>query len=182
MRKLIGFKRIAAVVAGLACAVLWAGSPSAQTTKSSEIQVKTIQINPGQVTVVQTNSGLITLNKNTNPNLNKPVAITVQSPQKPSGPVCGGSNQPRCGGQPAVFESAALGNCPKGSFFDIGLWQCWSCPAGFNRSAAAVDSDRACSKPNNYMRGEFTEAKFLGPVCPPDSFYDPMRDGECRMC
>lgn len=161
---------------------MWTGSPSAQTTKSSEIQVKTIQIDPGQVTVIQTSSGLITLNENTNLNLSKPIAITVQSPQKPSGPVCGGANQPRCGGQPVVFESAALGNCPKGSFFDIGLWQCWSCPAGFSRSAAAVDSEKACSKPNKNIRGEFTKAKFIGPVCPPDAFYDTIRDGECRKC
>lgn len=82
----------------------------------------------------------------------------------------------------AVFQSAARGNCPKGSFFDIGLWQCWSCPKGFKRTLAAADSDRACSRPNKNIKGTFTKAKFMGAVCPKGSFYDGIRDGECRKC
>jgi len=133
------------------------------------------------ITVIGTPSGTINLS-DLPVSSNKPPAIVVQSPKKPSGPVCGGANQKKCGAKPAVFESAALGNCPKGSFFDIGLWQCWSCPSGFKRTAAAVDSDRACGKPNKNIRGEFTKAKFIGPVCPSGTFYDGIRGGECRKC
>lgn len=105
---------------------------------------------------------------------------------KPSGPVCGGivngKAQPRCDKKAAEFTSAALGNCPSGSFFDIGLWQCWSCPKGYNRSLAAVDSAQACSRTNNKIVHKYQNAKFMGPVCPAGSFYDPIRGGECWKC
>lgn len=176
-----GLKRVLFLVVAVGCFVLSMGAPSAQTTsKSSEIKIQPIKIDPGQITVIQTKSGLINLSDV--PTSNKPVVLTVQSPQKPSGPVCGGANQAKCGKEPAIFESAARGTCPKGSFFDIGLWQCWSCPSGFKRTVAAVDSDRACSKPNKNIRGTFTKATFIGPVCPSGSFYDGIRDGECRKC
>lgn len=156
-------------------------SAEAQTQKKSEIQINTIQIDPGPITVIQTPSGVINLSDLPTTTTNK-APLVISSPEKPSGPVCGGANQAKCGAKPAVFESAARGKCPKGSFFDIGLWQCWSCPKGFKRSAAAVDSDRACSRPNKKIRGEFTKAKFIGPVCPAGTFYDGIRDGECRKC
>lgn len=105
---------------------------------------------------------------------------------KPSGPVCGGivkgKAQPSCETKPAKFTSAALGECPSGSFFDIGLWQCWSCPKGYGRTLAAVDTARACSRPNKKISGEFGKAKFMGHVCPKGSFHDGIRDGECRKC
>jgi hypothetical protein len=105
---------------------------------------------------------------------------------KKSGPVCGGivngKAQPRCETKPATFTSAALGKCPKGSFFDIGLWQCWSCPKGFGRSLAAVDTAQACSRVNKKISGKFKKATFRGHVCPKGSFHDGIRDGECRKC
>lgn len=103
-----------------------------------------------------------------------------------SGPVCGGvvndKPQPRCEKKPAEFSAAALGTCPKGSFFDLGLWQCWSCPKGYKRTLAAVDTARACSRENKKISGEFGKAKFMGHVCPKGSFYDGIRGGECRKC
>jgi len=112
-------------------------------------------------------------------------AINVSAPNK-SGPVCGGfvNNrlQDRCAAQPAKFEAAAVGTCPRGSFFDIGTWECWSCPAGYNRTAEGVSTSRACSKPDTSIKGEFTAATFQGPLCPAGSFYDPAREGECWSC
>lgn len=103
-----------------------------------------------------------------------------------SGPVCGGvvNGQPQqpCGSKGATYEGAALGTCPAGSFFDIGKWECWTCPAGYDRSAAAVDTDRACAKPDKNVRGDFGPAQYRGPRCPAGSFFDPIRGGECWSC
>jgi len=162
-----------------ACIGLMAGIVPAEAA-NDEIKIEPIKITPGQVTVIQTNKGLVNLN-DLNAN-NSNLVIVGPPPGKPSGPVCGGANQKKCADQPAKFESAARGNCPKGSFFDIGLWQCWSCPKGFTRTAAAVDTDRACSRPNKNIKGTYTKANFMGPVCPKGTFYDGIRDGECRKC
>lgn len=112
-------------------------------------------------------------------------ALNVSPPNK-SGPICGGfvnnKLQDRCAAQPAKFEAAAVGTCPKGSFFDIGTWECWTCPAGYNRTAEGVSTSRACSKPDKSIKGEFTAASFQGPLCPAGSFYDPARGGECWSC
>ena len=105
---------------------------------------------------------------------------------KSSGPVCGGlvngKPQPSCEKKPAEFASAALGKCPNGSFFDIGLWQCWACPKGYTRTLAAVDTPQACSRVNKKISGAFKKATFMGHVCPKGTFHDGIRDGECRKC
>ncbi|WP_370292635.1 tectonin domain-containing protein [Thalassolituus sp.] len=93
-----------------------------------------------------------------------------------------GSLQPPCSVKEAIFEGDAVGECPAGSFFDVGLWSCWSCPQGYDRSAAAVDSDRACAKPNPSRRGQFVRATLQGGICPDGSFFDPTRGGECWSC
>src|SRR5262249_21168973 len=119
-----------------------------------------------------------------------PAAVQIQtgSAAAPatSGPLCGaivnGKPQDRCGAKPAKLESKALGTCPDGSFFDIGLWPCWQCPAGVGRSAAAVTTERACSKPDASVKGQFGPATLKGKACPPGSFWDPIRDGECWSC
>jgi hypothetical protein len=135
--------RLSAIL--LACAFVAAvpGLPaSAQTT--SVIDNNTIQITSQPITIIVTPTTNINLS-----NINDAGAttstLTITKPPRQSGPICGGANQKKCDSKPAEFTSAALGKCPKGSFFDIGKWQCWSCPAGFSRSLAAVDSDRACS-------------------------------------
>src|SRR5262249_10950297 len=65
-----------------------------------------------------------------------PTTVAVRTAKaKPgvSGPLCGGVingvPQPACLAKYAKFESKALGTCPAGTFLDIGLWQCWKCPA-----------------------------------------------------
>jgi len=87
-----------------------------------------------------------------------------------------------CGVKKAVFEGDAVGECPPGSVFDVGLWSCWSCPSGYTRGLAAVDTERACTKPNPGKRGQFVGATFRGKACPPGSFMDPTRGGECWSC
>jgi len=135
------------------------------------------------------------LSKNAGKIQKKPIPISVRpitrllikhQKGKQSGPVCGGvvngKVQKPCGTKPAKFTSAALGKCPKGSFFDIGLWQCWSCPQGYKRTLTAVDTDQACSRPNKKIKGQFKKATFMGHVCPKGTFHDGIRDGECRKC
>lgn len=40
-------------------------------------------------------------------------------------------------------------SCKDGSFFDLrNGGECWKCPDGYNRSAAAVDAENACSRSN----------------------------------
>jgi len=91
-----------------------------------------------------------------------------------------GNLQEPCGFDRAKFESKAVGKCPKGSFFDIGTWSCFSCPKGFNRNARPVTSPKACDKP---IPGSTTKAVFLGKVsCPSGAFLDPRNGGECWQC
>lgn len=118
-------------------------------------------------------------------------AITVISAQPATNPdvsraTCGGLEngrpQPACTAQQATFESAAVGKCPSGTFFDIGKWSCYTCPSGYKRTLAGVDTDRACSKPDASVRGAMSTATFVAPLCAKGSFYDPIRGGECWSC
>lgn len=121
---------------------------------------------------------------------NNIVVVTPTSsqigPQGTSGPVCGavvnGKPQAPCDPVPAKFESDAVGTCPAGSVFDIGLWSCWSCPSGYQRTAEAVDTPRACAKPDASVQGQFMSARFISKLCPDGSFFDPIRGGECWSC
>jgi hypothetical protein len=92
-----------------------------------------------------------------------------------------GTLQPECTMQPATFERKLRLACPKGSFFDLGLGQCWSCPDGYHRTAHAVTDDKACAKAMR-RKGVFGAAQFKGKRCPEGSFFDPIRDGECWAC
>ncbi|MDP1613754.1 MAG: hypothetical protein Q8M11_22055 [Sulfuritalea sp.] len=105
-----------------------------------------------------------------------------------------GKPQPRCKLKPANYQGPARGTCPAGTVFDIGLWGCWSCDRskGFERTLAAVDSDRACAKTATWNetqnKARFKPATFLGNLCPgPDAnyekaFFDTIRGGECWAC
>ncbi|PJI39569.1 DM9 repeat-containing protein [Ferrovibrio sp.] len=115
-------------------------------------------------------------------------AAQFSYPSNPVGssPMCGGivngKPQPPCDPMGATYEGPARGSCPAGSFFDVGLWQCWSCPQGYERSTAAVDTARACARRDPNARGELGPARYMGPLCPPGSFHDPIRGGECWSC
>lgn len=85
-----------------------------------------------------------------------------------------------CGFDYARYEGPAL-DCPQGTFGDLG--QCWTCPAGFERALfTSVDSSRACSRPNAAIKGEFTSANIIGPLCKNGAFFDGIREGECWKC
>ena len=132
-----------------------------------------------------------------------PIRVTDPTPDSPSqqsieissfpapkqyGPICGayfqGTEHAPCGDKPAKFESAARSDCPAGSFFDLGKWQCFTCPAGFHRGTADVETARACVKheASTAANQVFVAASFKGPVCDAGSFHDPIRGGECWSC
>jgi hypothetical protein len=158
------------------------------------VQPGTIKLEPPKV-VVRPDATVVIVNTQTlkvDPSIipSSPATIQVRSGEvaapQASGPICGGivggKPQPACGAKPARFESKAVGSCPAGSFFDVGLWQCWSCPSDYGRTLAAVTTERACSKPDKNVRGEFGAAQFKGTLCPAGSTFDPIRDGECWSC
>ena len=118
------------------------------------------------------------------------------------GGLVNGKLEKSCGATKAVFEADAVGECPKGSFFDVGKWSCWTCPKGFVRAGTEkydshnplevakatlralvpVDGPRACVKQNSARKGKPAKATYQGKVCPKGSFFDPTRDGECWSC
>ena len=113
-------------------------------------------------------------------------APTYGPPAVASAPECGGmlpNGQPQAACPPKIATkvSAARRDCPSGSFFDLTTWSCWQCPASFNRSAAPVVSEQACSQPTAAGLTR-ASAKLLGGRCPQGSFFDPIRGGECWSC
>ncbi|MCF8178261.1 MAG: hypothetical protein K9J74_07105 [Sulfuritalea sp.] len=133
-------------------------------------------------------------------------ATTKQTAPGPAGKhghsSCGGLTssgalETPCAAVPAIFEAAAVGSCPKDSFFDLGKWGCYSCPAGFQRGIDSIDTPKACLKNTNspgkalpmvpgtlipQLPATYTAAKLRGTACPTGSFFDPIRDGECYTC
>jgi hypothetical protein len=74
--------------------------------------------------------------------------------------------------------------CPKGSFFDpTREGECWSCPEGFNRSAAPVEWADACVKPAGKVFAPTTKkgsaTGLLKAKCPNDQF---AKGGSCFSC
>jgi hypothetical protein len=146
-----------------------------------------VQVQPDATVVIVNTQSL-----NVHPSVVGPSPATVMvrtgQAQQPSvsGPLCGGVingvPQAACGAKPAKFESKALGTCPSGSFLDIVLWQCWKCPAGYDRTLAGVTTERACGQRDSSVRGELGRAQFKGSLCPAGAFFDPIRDGECWSC
>lgn len=68
--------------------------------------------------------------------------------------------------------------CPAGSFLDgRNGGECWTCPAGYGRTAAAVDAWNACG----VIGKKAVSAEFKGKACP-DGFGDPRNGGECWSC
>lgn len=86
-----------------------------------------------------------------------------------------------CGFEKATYTGKAVGKCPKGSFFDIGTWSCFTCPSGYNRTAFAVDTPSACSR---QIKDEYKYAVRVGghKSCPKGTFKDPRNGGECWQC
>ena len=156
----------------------WVVAPvaiAADITISSQsviaIQQHTIPITPPNMSPIKSYAG------------NNP-SIIFPTKDESGHPLCGGVGQKPCGDQPARFTRAAVGACPKGSFFDIGTWACYSCPSGYSRSLAKIDDYKACQKQRAKPKllGTFVQAEKVGTVCPKGSFFDPIRGGECWSC
>jgi hypothetical protein len=111
-----------------------------------------------------------------------PVLPYAIGPVGASKATCGASGLGLCAPTVAVFVHNASIDCPAGTFTDVGLWSCWSCPAGYQRSTAPVDGERACQQSDPTQAGGFLAATFGGPLCPAGSFYDLVRGGECYTC
>ena len=99
-------------------------------------------------------------------------------------PICGGivngRLQAACENKSAKKESKAVGECPKGSFFDIGTWSCFTCPSGYNRTGFHVEKEKACSK---NVKDQFAKATYKAKKqCPAGSFLDIRKGGECWSC
>lgn len=112
-----------------------------------------------------------------------PVLGFTIGPAGASSATCGTPDSRRlCSAGPASFVRNASIICPEGSFPDLGKSSCWSCPSGFNRSLAAVDTDKACQQSDPSQKGGYLAATFRGRLCPSGSFFDPIRGGECYTC
>ncbi|MFH1805468.1 MAG: tectonin domain-containing protein [Pseudomonadota bacterium] len=115
------------------------------------------------------------------------LTITSGPPAEEGHVICGamdlktGKLMPPCGFDKATKTRNAVGECPRGSFFDIGTWSCFSCPSGYNRTGFAVDTPQACSKT---VSAEYKSATRVGPhkSCPAGSFKDLRNGGECWSC
>lgn len=112
-------------------------------------------------------------------------------------PNCGALGQKACPiGVKATYIDKAQTTCPKGSFFDVSTFQCWSCPSGSKRTVFPINDKKACEKP---LKTEYAEAdkdkkiKFsndtikkikngnFDKICKGDSFYD-KAGGEYGAC
>ena len=70
-------------------------------------------------------------------------------------------------------------DCPRGQFWDPNGY-CWSCPAGFGRTAHAVTDGRACARGVASRAGRATLVSSL--TCPSGSFFDLIDGGTCWRC
>jgi len=74
--------------------------------------------------------------------------------------------------------------CGEGTFYHLGTNECYSCPAGYNRSAAPIDAPNACFIP---MREEFSHPthhkRTIWPhECSSGTFWDGYNGGNCYSC
>lgn len=69
--------------------------------------------------------------------------------------------------------------CPRGTFADArNGGECWACPDGFLRSAAAVTGLNACYRDEMLQPAKAVD----GGICPKGTFFDPIRNGSCWSC
>ncbi len=74
--------------------------------------------------------------------------------------------------------------CPDGSFRDIGRNECWSCPAGFERTVNGLLSANACiESAGPRTQAQRSAAAFVQKAeCQPGEISDPRNGGECWAC
>lgn len=70
-------------------------------------------------------------------------------------------------------------NCPRGQFWDPNGY-CYTCPSGYNRTAAPVTGRNACAKSvaASYAKATLQASLF----CPAGSFFDLIDGGTCWSC
>ena len=98
-------------------------------------------------------------------------ARPVTSPKACDKPIKGSTTK-------AVFLGKV--SCPAGAFLDgRNGGECWQCPSGYGRTAAAVDQWNACGMIGKKAVG----AIFKGKACNAEgAFRDPRNGGECWKC
>ena len=96
--------------------------------------------------------------------------------------LCGVPGKGWCADVAADLVGNADVTCPSGSFADLGMSACYSCPGGYNRSGHAVTDFRACMTQDSSVKAEFKSASFKGPLCGGGSFYDLYQGGGCYSC
>ena len=105
--------------------------------------------------------------------------VCISTP--PALAACGDVGKSTCTYKKASFKRSV--KCTGREFFDPRKGgECWSCPKGTNRTAYAVNSDRACSKPG-YTKKKKGNRKGKSSVgfCP-DKQWVSLHDGYCYTC
>jgi hypothetical protein len=95
---------------------------------------------------------------------------------------CGVAGKGLCSNVSAQLVGNADVSCPSGSFADLGMSACYSCPSGYSRSGHAVTDFRACLKPDSSVKQAFMSATFKGPLCASGTFFDLYQGGGCYSC
>jgi hypothetical protein len=99
----------------------------------------------------------------------------------PARAACGDTGKPTCTYKKATFKRSV--KCSGSEFFDPRKGgECWSCPKGTNRTAYAVDSDNACSKPGytKKKKGNKKNKSTVG-ICPGGQWVS-LHNGYCYAC
>jgi hypothetical protein len=108
--------------------------------------------------------------------------------------LCGGPNQAFCTLEGATYLRPwdSKSDCPTGAFFDAFTYggSCWTCPAGYTRSATPVTADDACWAPVHpvYESATYHAQRAFAWDCPSGTFWDLWNtndnenDGGCYSC
>jgi len=74
--------------------------------------------------------------------------------------------------------------CKGASFYDVSTGRCWSCPQGYKRTVASINSKNACEKKGRVVYARAIKGGkgkgILGTDCPRGYFWDP--NGNCYKC
>jgi|JI10StandDraft_1071094.scaffolds.fasta_scaffold105666_2 hypothetical protein len=147
-----------------------------------------------QVTTINTGNMTLTPTAPAAPVTTAPLIVSNVNTSVPWGQVgnvtskCGGIRpdgtfQPECPPEPAIFMGESSGLCPAGTFASPGTKTCWSCPAGYIRSAYPISGPRACYKADPSVKAVTSPATFLSKkFCPAGSFWDAFEEGMCWSC
>ncbi len=102
-------------------------------------------------------------------------------------PKCGAKGEKICPPAKATFLSKAKLTCPKGTFFDVSTFACWSCPKGYKRTIFGIKAKNACELPmkTSYEKAEKKRKIKIGKKgCKKGEFWDKKGGGlgACWEC